>query len=102
MQRLVRTTSSSRLPRFALLPNSYQTRSFASRAAHAKACVQDYLPADQEFVEVDGAGHSVYFEKDWVLIFMLMVFIFMLSVSLLPIDLHASFTLAARFFFLYP
>ena len=36
--------------------------------------------------------------KDWVLIFMLMVFIFMLSVSLLPIDLHASFTLAARFF----
>ena len=38
---------------------------------------------------------------DWVLIFMLMVFIFMLSVSLLPIDLHASFTLAARFFFSY-
>ena len=29
---------------------------------------------------------------------MLMVFIFMLSVSLLPIDLHASFTLVARFF----
>ena len=25
--------------------------------------MQDYLPADQEFVEVDGAGHSVYFEK---------------------------------------
>ena len=42
-----------------------------------------------------------YIVKDWVLIFMLMVFIFMLSVSLLPIDLHASFTLAARFFFLY-
>ena len=69
VERSVLMMSSSRLLRFGHLLSCFQTRCWAvNKGIHLMQYAgsrTEVVQFRQEFVEVDGAGHSVYFEKAW-------------------------------------